>query len=113
MSRKTRIAYDSAEFAAMWRDGVPITEIARRCGVSEPAVSKGARVAGLPPRRGGRPRRACYDSEAFRRAWLSDMKVEAMAAALGVAPCTVWDAARLRGLPPKHHMRAAQRQAAE
>ncbi|MFP4239814.1 MAG: hypothetical protein ACLFRZ_10985 [Rhodosalinus sp.] len=97
----------------MWREGVSLSEIAHRCGVSGPAVSKGARLAGLPPRRGGRPRRACYDGEAFRKAWLADMKVEAMAAALGVSPCTVWNAARLRGLPPKHHMRAAQKQAAE
>jgi len=105
---KTLIPYGSAAFRILWTGGVPITRIAELCGVKPPAVSKGARLAGLPRRGPGRPRRSVYDSETFRALWLGDVKVEAIAAQIGVSPCTVWNAAMLRGLPPKHHMRAAR-----
>lgn len=109
-SRKgTAVPYSSAAFRILWTGGVPITRIAEICGVKPPAVSKGARLAGLGRRAGGRPRRAVYDSETFRALWLRDVKVEALAAQLGVSTTTVWNAARLRGLPPKNHMRAAER----
>lgn len=48
-----------------------------------------------------------YDAPEFRRLWLSDVQIHAIAALYGVTTTAIYQAAMRRGFPPKYQMRAA------
>ena len=49
--------------------------------------------------------RAKYDSPQFRRAWLSNLTTRQIATAMGIAPQTVTNLARICGLPKRRRGR--------
>jgi lambda repressor-like predicted transcriptional regulator len=83
--------------AGLYRDGVPVSEIARRAGVCVKTVRNAARRAGLPARNPPQPER---DAGILKRYAAGD-PVAAIAAEHGVAQSRVRAIAARAGVPPR------------
>jgi Homeodomain-like domain len=86
-----------ALIATLYRDGLPVREIAQRTGVCVKTVRNVARRAGLPPRNPPQPER---DAEILRRYSAGD-PVAAIAATHGVAQSRVRVVAARAGVPAR------------
>jgi hypothetical protein len=83
--------------AALYRDGLPVSEIAERAGVCVKTVRNVARRAGVPPRNPPQPDR---DTEILRRYRAGD-PVAAIASQQGVSQSRVRAVAARAGVPPR------------
>jgi hypothetical protein len=83
--------------ARLYRDGLPVGEIAHRAGVCTKTVRNVARRAGLPRRNPPRPE---LDAQILRRYRAGD-PVAVIAAENGVAPSRVRLVAERAGVPPR------------
>lgn len=100
---------DADTFRDLWMDlSIPIVEIGRRYGVSEPTVCRMASREGLPPRMSFNEC-AKYRTPRFKRLW-HDPNVMAteIAKEFGVNPSSVYKAAMRRGWPGKLYVRAGR-----
>jgi hypothetical protein len=82
---------------ALYRDGVPVAEIARRAHVCVKTVRNVARRAGLPPRNPPRPER---DAEILAR-YVAGHPVASIALDSGVSQSRVRAVAERAGVPPR------------
>jgi hypothetical protein len=86
------------DFRDDWANNVSLVDLAKKNGVTKSCISRWARMAGLPKRKGGR-KCTVRASNAFRAAWNAGISTEKMAAALGVSTNAVLNAAKADGLP--------------
>jgi len=83
--------------AELYREGLPVADIARRAGVGIKTVRNVARRAGLPPRNPSRPER---DGEILVR-YIAGDPVDAIATDCGVRRSRVRVVAARAGIPPR------------
>ena len=92
--------------AQMWRDGVPLPEIADYFGCTKPAVCQAARRAGLPGRGNGPHRygpglrHSKIDEPTLRRMWAEGKTSVECAAVWGCASNTILARVKALGLTP-------------
>ena len=101
--------HDPNEFRSLWMDlSVPIVEIGRRYGVSEPTACRMAAREGLPPRMSFNES-AKYRTPRFKRLWHDpNVTLREIGEEFGVSPSNVYKAGVRRGWPGKLYVRAGR-----